>query len=148
MFQSQLCWLTRIVLAASGTVAHAQVFYFSLDPGSPEVPVPFSAADMALMGPGIPGVAPIVAFPAASLGLPVGANVDAYSDGFDPLSPIGTPYPFAWVMLAYSVGPGTVGVPGTLIFMNAAPGGNGATSDVYIIPPCCRPPYLRSDRAS
>jgi hypothetical protein len=67
-----------LILAFSrGSILQAQQSTFSVDALSPEVPTPFSEADMILPDGSAVGIS------RASLGLVAGDEVDAFSDGFD-----------------------------------------------------------------
>lgn len=117
-------------LAAQGT--NQRALTESYDPVSPEL-ASVSAADLIavnsvmLGGTGTP-------WTAASLGLPAGANVDAFSDGTDiiPLPGPAIPSPpltCRRVVLEYTVDRASAGLPGSLVELEAT--GDGAASDTF-----------------
>lgn len=124
---------------------------YSLDPLSPEVgaaPFFFSAADV-LITPG--GQAPQVHIPAASLGLIAADNVDALSDGTDPMPPCVVA---GVVLMQFSVDRAAIGSPASAVRVQTL--GNGAAGDTFQLvsappplPPCTfAPPTIRRDATS
>lgn len=137
MFRSRMVYMLIFVMAAGCSLAAAQDF--SVDLLSPEVPAPWSPADIV----GSRGAVAIM--PASHLGLIATDEVDAFSYGVDHLVPVGSA---DWTSLVYSVDRFTVGAPGNDINTQAT--GNGAAGDEFIgqvyfntgLPLCTTPPYV------
>lgn len=92
---------------------------FAVDPASPEVPLPFSPADIVAQGGGA------VLTPSTWLGLIPADNIDGFSYGADFVSPVTPGNPLA---VRFSVSRATVGMPGVV---NLQAIGNGAAGDIF-----------------
>ncbi len=132
----------------------AQSVTESYSPGSP-IPPPYDAADIVVAGSnriagGIAGSGDGVLYSRTALGIPPGGNIDAFADGLDvfpPLPPTGGAVGCRWLVIEYTVTPGTIGIPGTPINLQAL--GNGAASDTFAVtataPGGFAGPFLRTD---
>ncbi len=110
--------------AAQQTNRHAETE--SYDPASPEVPG-VSAADVVVVNSTIAGGGG-VPWPSALMGLPPGANIDAFSDGTDILPPL-PPVQCRTAFVEYTVDRAALGAPGGLVALEVA--GDGAASDTF-----------------
>lgn len=100
----------------------------SYDSTSPEVST-YSTADIVVVNSKQIGGGG-VQWSAVEMGLPAGANIDAFSDGSDILPPL-PPVGCRNVFIEWTVDRASVGLPGSIVAAQAAAAGNGAASDTF-----------------
>ncbi len=117
-----------VVAVASAQQVNRQAETESYDASSPEAAT-YSTADIVVVNSNQIGGGG-VQWSAVEMGLPLSANIDAFSDGSDILPPL-PPVGCRTVFIEYTVDRASLGIPGSIVAAQATPGGNGAASDTF-----------------